>query len=222
MCISFAHQYMSPCVHTCLVHSDMKVKIIPYDPRKVFQKKYEAVRRRAHRRGANTADRSLYWLLDMIGNPENMPIQYRNLFIRPTPDGKGQEYGPVKLKCTDRYNLAMFCLVNGLDPVWIHDFMESHGAYTGKLERRGEFQSVFNNLKASGNTKSSAFSVADQCYMKLNGEPDHHRNAKTRIQPITHTFPLGKKTHYREHMTAGSAMRSYETPPWIPLKSNWN
>ena len=191
------------------------MKTILIDPRKEFNKKYHAMMKKARRRGATLYDQSRFWIIDMIGDPRNLPYQYQKLFIRPRPDNNAaEEYGPVDMKYRDRYNLAMFCIVNGLSLANIHEFMQLHGAYDGKPWRENAVTTTFASL-LKGNQKYSAFSVADQCYMTLDGEPDHKKN--TQLKPITHTFPVGKKTYYREHVTAGSAMGTYDPPPWIPL-----
>ena len=192
------------------------MKTIIFDPRKEFDKKYNAMRKKATRKGATAYDESRFWILDMIGDPRNLPSEYRKLFIRPKGGLEGvEEYGPVDLKYRDRFNLAMFCLVNGLSLVNICEFMRLHGAYDGKPKRNDELTTTFANLRNGPNKKYSAFSVGDQCYMTLDGEPDPKKNKL--IKPVAYTFPDGEKTHYREHVTAGSAMGSYEPPPWKPL-----
>lgn len=189
------------------------------DPRKVFVQKEKAINKLASRPNASVAQKSIAWLIDMIGDPSLLPDQYRRLFIRPGPGGV-ETYGPSSLRYRDRYNLAMFCLVNGLDPARMHEFMESHGAYEGKEERRHEMDSLLRSLPTTSK-EQSAFCVSDHSYVFLNGEPDHKKNKQRGASALSYTFlydPVtGRKTHYREHVIVGREMMSWKQPEWVPL-----
>lgn len=195
---------------------------IHVDPRKVFIQKEKAINRLASRPNASLAQKSLAWLIEMIGDPSLLPGQYRRLFVRPGSDG-GETYGPVSLRYKDRYNLVMFCLVNGLDPARMHEFMESHGAYDGKEERRYEVDTLYRSLSTTSKEQQSAYSVSDHSYVFLNGEPDHKKNKQRGASAVSYTFlvdPItGRKTHYREHIIVGKEMWSRKQPEWVPMCS---
>ena len=156
--------------------------------------------------------------MEMIGDVSLLPPKYRRLFVRNGLDGT-EKYGPERLRYNDRYHLAMFCLVNGLDPDRIHEFMASHGAYQGKEERRGQVDSQFRSL-ISTSKQHSAYSVHDRSYVFLDGEPDHQTNLRRGTTAIACTYKTdevtGRRTHYREHVIVGRAMGSYKPPEWRP------
>ena len=191
-------------------------------PADLFLRKLEALRQLAHKHKHNRAITSRYWLLDQIGDPTRLPPAYRSLFVRTLDDGR-YEYGPARLKHNDRYRLAKFCLVNGLDPRRMIEFMRSHGAFDEKPDREKEWRSTYSNMRISNqNDKQSAYSVRDKSYVCLDGEPDEMMNQKTGHSAYEYTFKVDpktkKRTHYREHILVGRALGSYKQPPWKPIK----